>query len=261
MTVKKAGLWIKQNWIYYLIGLTIIVGMKYFYSRAGTGELKWILAPTARWVRILSGISFTYESRIGYVNHDLYFIIAASCSGVQFMIITIATLIFSFVHRMESKGKAAGWIVLSIGGAYVSTIMVNGLRIIISIGLPLVLSHSPLYRQQAISGQITPETLHTVIGVAVYFTSLLLIHRAAGYVSQRMAGGREYSAADNDRTHLPGYMVPAFWYVLIALGIPFLNHAYRNNAENFIGYASLILLVCMAVLIICHLISVIKRHL
>lgn len=248
--------------MYYLIGILLIIGMKYYYSRAGTDELKWILAPTAWWVRMLGGIPFTYESRIGYVNHDLHFIIASSCSGVQFMIITIATLIFSFVHRMRTTKKKAGWLMLSIGGAYISTIMVNGLRILISIWLPPVLNRCLSDRRlPGAAGQIPPETLHTVIGVAVYFTSLLVIYRFAGCFTQETADCSAPLSANNKQYELPGYLAPVFWYTLITLGMPLLNHAYQNDTGNFTGYAGLILLVCTALLLMSRLVTVIQKYL
>ena len=49
-----------------------------FYSKASVPDLKWILAPTSLWVRILSGIPFDYEPGSGYVSHSFRFIIAPS---------------------------------------------------------------------------------------------------------------------------------------------------------------------------------------
>ena len=48
---------LKRNWIFYLAGFLLILGLKYFYSNACADELKWILTPTAWWVRTLGGIS------------------------------------------------------------------------------------------------------------------------------------------------------------------------------------------------------------
>lgn len=96
---------LRQNGIFYLTGMLIILGIKLFYSKASIPDLKWILAPTSLWVRILSGIPFDYEPGSGYVSHSFRFIIAPSCSGVQFMLIAAATLLYSFVHRMPTRKK------------------------------------------------------------------------------------------------------------------------------------------------------------
>ena len=45
---------------YYLISLLSLLGLKLFYSSAKADALTWILAPTAGWVSVLSGIPFTY---------------------------------------------------------------------------------------------------------------------------------------------------------------------------------------------------------
>ena len=69
---------LRQNGIFYLTGLLFILGIKLFYSKASVPDLKWILAPTSLWVRILSGIPFDYEPGSGYVSHSFRFIIALS---------------------------------------------------------------------------------------------------------------------------------------------------------------------------------------
>ena len=93
---------LRQNWPYYLVGTAVIIIIKVFYGHAAASRLTWILTPTAWWVRTLSRIPFEYDPIAGYVNYPLRFIIAPSCSGVQFMMIVIAMLIFSYVHRMDT---------------------------------------------------------------------------------------------------------------------------------------------------------------
>lgn len=234
--------------ILYLIGIIIIFGMKYSYSKAGINDLKWILTPTARWVSILSGIPFEYEPYIGYVNHDFHFIIASTCSGVQFMIIITATLVFSFIHRMKTWGRGFGWLAFSIGTAYPFTVFINGIRIVISIYLPLYLN-----QQQFYSGWMTPERLHTMIGITVYFTSLLIIYFTA-------AEHFDHAADDNSQM-IPKYSLPLFWYVFISLGIPLLNSAHRNNSENFNEYAILITVTSTTVIFLFYLASALRKHL
>lgn len=110
---------LRQNGIFYLTGMLIILGIKLFYSKASIPDLKWILAPTSLWVRILSGIPFDYEPGSGYVSHSFRFIIAPSCSGVQFMLIAAATLLYSFVHRMPTRKKGICWTILSFLISYI----------------------------------------------------------------------------------------------------------------------------------------------
>lgn len=104
MTIKKEIKFLCDNFIFYLTGLLIILGLKCYYRQADCDSLLWILAPTARWVEFLSRIPLTYISGTGYVNHSLRMVIAPSCSGVRFMTITFAMLVFSFAH-MAAAGR------------------------------------------------------------------------------------------------------------------------------------------------------------
>lgn len=274
---------IRQNFIFYLTGFLIVVGMKYFYSNAECGNLVWILAPIAKWVELLSGIPFEYTPGAGYANHSLRLLIAPSCSGVQFMIITAAMLIFSFVHRVTTSPhtdfsrssrfrKGFCWIVISIALSYLFTIFVNGLRIIMAIYLPVFLGET------VYNDFLTPDRLHTIIGITVYFTALLTIYRLAQYFFSGNAGFSEnaipsdtsqriHPQKDDTPQHnrqqpsihaalncaaLPQFMrkclPPVFWYLSIALGIPFINNAYQKSGGKFTEFALLIFCCCTAIL-------------
>ncbi len=241
---------IKRYWVFYCAGFIIIYGIKYFYSNAECDDLRFILAPTAAWVKTISGISFKWEPGAGYINNDFRFIIAPSCSGVQFMLITFATLLFSFVHRMRTNVKAGCWAVLSFGFSFFGTVFVNGFRIVISIYLPIYLSRF-IQEAEAQSRLLTPERVHTIIGTAVYFASICVVYKVADYASVKMAG---LSYKGSCRSFLER-MSPLFWYLAIGLGIPLLNRAYRNDAEGFIGYSAIILGVCLIPTFIYHLMS------
>lgn len=285
---------VRQNFVFYLTGFLVIAGMKLFYSRADSGQLVWILAPTAKWVTILSGIPFVYEQDMGYVNHSLRLLIAPSCSGVQFMLILAATLIFSFVHRMggisslddmssmeawdgdrqdkpSSRMKRGfAWTAASIGISYLLTVFVNGLRIILAIYIPLLLADWNIY-----FSFLTPGRLHTIIGTAVYFVSLLTIYRLAGYVSLRTrrfvksTGTEQSTSAGSSGCRFAKLLAqasllrkcapPVFWYFFMVLGVPFLNRAYRKGTERFTEYAVLIISVCSTILLLFCLGSLARR--
>ena len=59
------------------------IAVKLYYSTAGVNQLRWILAPTAVVVELVSGSRFEFESHAGYINGDRSFVIAASCAGVR----------------------------------------------------------------------------------------------------------------------------------------------------------------------------------
>ena len=282
MNLRKMKFFIKQYWSLYLTGFFLVFVLKLFYSKAGTEHLTWILAPTAWWVRILSGVYFEPVPGMGYINHDLQFIIARSCSGVQFMIIAVAALIFSFVHRASSGEesfppqkkpslkKGVLWILLSLLLSYLFTIFVNGLRILLSMDLPPLLeslfsSGSAVFPGAAgiCSGRMTPGKLHTLIGTVVYFSSLFVIFHLADILSLKLfcpAKKTLQTGSAGFRKILCRLLPPVFWYLFIVLGIPLLNRACQKDSGNFTGYASLILPVCISILILLVLLSALREH-
>lgn len=263
MLIHKMKSIMKQYWIFYLIGFLLVLGIKFYYSKADSNALDWILAPTAWWVRVLSGIPFDKQPHTGYVNHEFRFIIASSCSGIQFMMITIATLIYSYVHRMKTRSRGFIWIAFCVGISYLFTIFINGFRIVLSIYFPLYFYKADVYNKW-----LTPEKLHTIIGTVVYFSSLFAIYHIAGYVSQiavkkadNNAGFTDSPLCDTTSAQiLHGCLPPLFWYFFIVLGIPFLNRAYQNNGKQFWEYTLLMSTVCLAVTVVFCLGFVIYKH-
>ena len=282
MDIRSAKSFIRQTIPFYLAGAAFLLGMKYYYSRMDCGSLSWILSPTAWWVSALSGISFIKVPQAGYVSHSYRFIIAASCSGVRFLMISAAALVFSYIHRMRTMKGKLGWMALSALASYLLTIFVNGFRILFSIFIPIYLgmtgSGTPgAGMAHAWSIWLTPERLHTIIGAAVYFTALFAICQLGEYASRRCSSVSGTSRCRNSpgtsrcwnsRTRsgispmkaLGGWAVPSFWYFSLVLGIPFLNRAYRNSPGTFTDYALLLTAVCLTLVVLHGTCSAIIRH-
>lgn len=276
MDIRKGADFLRQNFIFYLTGILIILGIKYYYRQADCDSLLWVLAPTTRWVELLSGIPFTYISGTGYVNHSLRLLIAPSCSGVRFMTITFATLAFSFVHIIAlprngadsrssqitcgdavSTGslcvKARGlvWIAASALLSWLITVFVNGLRIITAIYLPLYLEDAGL-----MTGLLTPDRLHTMIGVVVYFIALLTIYRLVGYFVRKAVNPFLPSQENYEHPENPSLRViarkcapPVFWYFTLTLGLPLLNRARGDGTAEFTEFAVLVVGCCILLLL------------
>lgn len=289
MTLKKGIEVLCQNFIFYLAGLLVILGIKCYYRQADCDSLLWILAPTAWWVELLSKIPFTYISGAGYVNNSLRMVIAPSCSGIRFMTITFATLFFSFVHIIVSGqespvsksshvtdlgsmkfgmpdtkalAKGLGWVAVSSFLSWMFTVFANGLRIIIAIYLPLYLEAAGLMK-----GILTQDRLHTMIGVAVYFIALLTIYRLVeGFISKM--GNRDFPVQKNytdfrnltnicpdacekhfPLTFLRKCVPPVFWYFVLTLGLPFFNRGNRNGTAEFMEFAVLVTGCCVLILL------------
>lgn len=270
MPLQQAGRFLRQNLPFYLTGFLVLLTMKYFNSRAGAQELQWLLGPTAGWVTLVSGIPFEYIAGEGYVNHSLRIIIAPSCSGMQFMLITGATLLFSFVHRAAGNGSRTSrlrkgflWTGCCFLLSYLAAIFVNGLRIIAAIYLPAFLARAGTHSPDSPAGLfwagvrslLPPDKLHTAIGILVYFFSLLTIYRLGGYFFRKTDLPQDIrnstgSPAEQPMTEgfLRKCLPPLFWYFAFVLGIPLLNHVVRKNGPQFASFAALTAACCGTIL-------------
>ncbi|MDM8540578.1 exosortase K [Desulfococcaceae bacterium HSG9] len=198
--------------IYYLIILTVALGLKFHYSRAGSDDLEWILKPTAKLCQLITSVEFEYESGSGYISRERRIIIAPSCAGVNFM---IAAFILAAVTGLRNPKKARPkifWLTGSLVGAYLTTIAVNALRIIIAI-----------YTIDANFDLtwLNPERIHRFQGIFVYFFSLIVFYQIVHKIN-------------NMRFH--NSWMPFLTYSAIVLGIPLIMRAWQNNFSRFMEH-------------------------
>ena len=241
VAINKIIACLKRYWPFYLTGLIIVLGLKIVHSVADANAFDWILAPTARWVNLLSGIPFVKESQVGYVNHEHQVIIALSCSGIQFLMICLTTLLFSFIHRMDKWIDRFCWLGFSIGFSYLFTVFVNGFRIIFAI---------PLLKLTIDDSWMTPDRIHMIAGTFVYFISLFIIYQIAEFVSRKMAGIQKKRL---------NRMPPVFCYLGVTLGFPLVNRLFRNHNENFAEYVLLLTAVCLTTCALYGTIQIIQK--
>lgn len=229
---------IKGNTLFYLIGLLMMLLLKLYDRQTDPAYFKWILAPTAWWSGILSGISFTWNPQAGFVNHDYRFIIAPSCAGIQFLMISITLLLFSFLHRLPDRFSRLLWVSFCPPFAVLFTLFTNGVRIALSIHLPVCFEKYGLF-----NALFTAERFHTLLGVLVYFSGLLLLWHTAEYAICLLTG-----TLPAKKTRLR--CKPAlFWYCFIVLGLPFLNGAAWKNHTAFFSYAAIVLTGCTVIVL------------
>jgi exosortase K len=150
--------------------LAITYALKRHYSTADAEALQWILAPTAWLVQTVFRAPFVFEQHVGYVNQDLRFAIAPSCAGVNFMIIAICTASVGFVTHMETLFAKLALLFASVALAYLATLGVNTVRIVIA----LLLQAHPL----SIAG-LSSAQIHHAEGIVVYFSSLSALYLLA----------------------------------------------------------------------------------
>lgn len=212
LTRDRAAMW--------AVVLLCALALKLYYSSASANELRWILAPTAALVGMVSGVSFQFESYAGYMSEDRRFLIAPSCAGVNFLIAAFLMLSARRLLSDQTRGDAWGFIPSAAAIAYVATLVANTARIAIALRVG---------RLSEITG-LTPDQLHRVEGIFVYFGFLLLLFAASEKIIEGEASGP---------TRHP--LFPLLVYYAIMLGVPLANGAYRRGSGFWEHSASVLL--------------------
>src|SRR5262245_34172110 len=156
--MKRRYTW---NWITQcLFVLAGAFALKLHYSTASADQLRWILAPTAALVELVTGISFEFESHAGYLSRECRFLIANSCAGVNFLI--TAFLMLSLRRLLSDRTESPAWRALPAAAmiAYLSTIVTNAVRI----SLALWLQQMP----EEFGWMRSPQ-FHRLEGICIYF--------------------------------------------------------------------------------------------
>jgi len=190
--------------------------LKLFYSTANVNELRWVLAPTSFCVELVTGETFRFESYAGYINHDNSFLIADSCSGVNFLI--AAFLMLSVLVLWGKSNRDVAWYAFPIvaATAFFTTIAANTVRIAVAL---------KLHRMNGVTLWINPEQSHRMQGIFVYFGFLLLLY----FLYERCEQG-----VQSETTKLLPFIrrpfIPLSIYWLITLGIPIVRGSYQNGS-------------------------------
>jgi exosortase K len=218
--MKRRYTW---NWIAQCF--LVLIGafaLKLHYSTASADQLRWILAPTAALVELVSGVTFEFESHAGYISRERGFLIADSCAGVNFLIAAFLMLSMRKLLGERSKGIAWGFIPTAALIAYLTTLVANTARITIAL----------LLRQSSAEiGWLSPDQIHRFEGVFIYFGFLLLLF----VVGEKMSSKK---ISDSLRR----FLFPLLVYYALALGIPLVTGAYRQGTE-FWRHALFVLLI------------------
>ena len=205
----------------WVVVLACAFSLKLYYSRAGADQLRWILGPTAGLVELVSGTSFEFEPRAGYLSDDRRFLIAPVCAGVNFLIAAFLMLSIRKLLREPSQGRVWAFLPAALGIAYLVTLVANAARIAIALRLG---------RLPQVDG-LDGRALHRAEGILVYFAFLLLLFVA----SERWGAGK-----------VAGLWRQAYFPLLIyyatTLGIPLANGGYRQGA-GFWEHAAFVLLI------------------
>lgn len=210
--------------VLYVAGLIVAYGLKRHYSVSGSDDLLWILYPTAFLVDFLSGLDFIFVPDSGFVNYAHDITIAPACSGMNFMIICFCVVFFSFLHLRKSAGSAIAWLGISMAGAYFFTILVNTLRIVISIILITKEVHYGFFDQ---------ARMHLIAGVMINCFFLFLFHQFMGRVAGAFDCLHKNEVASSILLKTLVAASPLCWYFFITLAIPLITGNFRDNTDRF----------------------------
>lgn len=240
---KYAGGHLRANGLFYAVGLTAMLGLKFYYSIAAANDLRWMLGPIARLVGLLAGIQFQWDSHAGFVSHAREVVIAPACAGINFLIICFSTLYFTFLARLNGAAAKCRWFCICVAAAYLITLCSNTVRILLSLYL---------YGAAIYGGWVTPERVHCLAGTVIYVSILLVTFLAA----ERFLGrSRQPEVHDSVTENHGGYFptvyylfpIPFIWYLLITVFAPLLNGALSMSDSRFVEHAALVLSICLCI--------------
>lgn len=244
---------LRRNGICYALVLTLVLALKVHYSRADGEDLIWILGPTAKMVGILSGHRFVYEAHTGFINTGLQAIIAPSCAGINFLIAALCMIAFTGLFSLHHPSSRWWWAVISFPAAYVLTLCVNTLRILVSVYFPAAAVHT---------GLLSHDSMHRLQGITVFFVSLSLVYfllqKVIPIVNRHVqSGGTEKIHRKSPVIHrLISGFVPVCWYLAVALGIPIVNGTFRTHTlhPNFMAHGLTVVFACLVAFAVVFLI-------
>ena len=231
-----------------LLGVLLAaVTLKQYYSTASVNELRWVLAPTASLVQMITGERFTFEPYAGYMSADHSFLIAQSCSGVNFLISAFLLLALGKLWRCRHERTGWGFFIFAAAAAYLSTIVANTARIATALHL----------REMDTDWiWLNPDQLHRFEGIVVYFGCLMLLYAASQELRDR--------SQERDLT-LGGLLrrtiLPLAVYYAITLGVPVVTGIYRGSTfDGFWEHSLFVLLTPIAILLPVVAFRAVREH-
>lgn len=113
-----------------LLLLAFAFGLKWWYSTARLEDLGFMLRPVAELVRAVSNVPFQVDPDRGFLFPGLGIAIDRSCSGINFLVILVATLSLTILKQGNGGCARPLLAALTAGGAYLLAIVVNAGRIL-----------------------------------------------------------------------------------------------------------------------------------
>lgn len=197
---------------YAFVGVAFLLAglLKHHYSQASAEELRWILQPTTWLTSWFVHGEFAFRAGEGYLNREQSVLISPACAGVNFMVVALLSLVLGYSARFDSWRQRGGWCAASLGLAYLATLLVNTLRISLSVAVAHLAAR--------VTG-LTFQSVHRLLGVLIYLAGLVCLCLAVRlWLSSR---GR---APDKSG----GLLLALGCYTAVTLLVPLLGGAAHN---------------------------------
>lgn len=199
-----------------LAALALACLLKHHYSHASAEDLRWILQPTTFLTSCLVSGEFAFQAGEGYLSREHSVLISPACAGVNFLVVALLSLVLGFSGRFESWRQRWLWLAGSIVAAYLTTLLVNALRIALSVALAHLAAR--------VTG-LTFQSVHRLLGIFIYLFGLIglcltvqLWLASRGLVSRKAAGVHPNRAP----------LLALGCYVAVTLLVPLLGGAAHN---------------------------------
>ena len=193
-----------------LVAFVLAVGLKQHYSHASAEDLRWILAPTAWLTSLCTSGEFAFRAGEGYLNREHSVLVSPACAGVNFLVVALLSLVLGFAGRFDSFRQRGLWCAAAGGVAYLSTLLVNTLRISISVALAHLATR--------VTG-LSFQSVHRLLGIFVYLAGLLCLCLTVQFWLSSRGRGPVTNAAP---------LLAVGCYAAVTLLVPLLGGAARN---------------------------------
>ncbi len=141
--------------------LAAAFALKWWYRTATVDELSVLLRPVATLVGLASGEPWQWVAGTGAFFPDAHVLIDRSCSGINFLVIALATFTFLVLRRSDAGCGRPLLALLTLCGAVALTVLANSGRILLILWL------------QRLGVHLAPAA-HEAVGAFFFLTSLLL---------------------------------------------------------------------------------------
>ncbi len=156
------------KWLFYILGGTCFLALKWWYRDATVLDLKFLLSPTNIGVELLSGSPSTWTVE-GFFFPELNILIEKSCSGFNFALLLFAMLFFLSINRLDNLRRKIYRLPILLITSYFLTIIANTSRIYLALFMGPGLESLGLA-----SGNV-----HDALGVCSNFIFLIIIYLLA----------------------------------------------------------------------------------